>query len=55
MNYPFAPLSEESEAKLKQLERELGVILIAYGAEKEKNESTEELQSYVDDPNINLI
>jgi hypothetical protein len=53
MDYPVASLTEEDEFKLRKLEQELGVILIAYD-EREDN-FTETTNAFVDDPNVNLI
>jgi|GEM_PF-3695582 len=53
MEYPIANLTEEKEQKLKQLESELGVILIAYA--KDDQETNNRMSAYVDDPNVNLL
>jgi hypothetical protein len=52
--YPIAQLSETDKQRIKQLEQDLGVILIAYHND-EGDQLTSELKAYVDDPNVNLI
>ena len=53
MDYPVAFLTEEDEMKVKQLEQELGVVLIAYDKEDENPEQA--TNAYIDDPNVNII
>jgi 2Fe-2S ferredoxin len=54
MNYPVADLSEDMKQRIIQLEQELNVILIAYDRQGEGSKNNE-MMSYVDDPNINMI
>lgn len=51
MEYPIAALDEEAKSKVKNLEQELGVILIAYD-KKDEGRTTESMYM---DGNINLI
>lgn len=55
-NYPVAQLSETDRERIKQLEQDLGVILIAYHqGEEEQEQLRADINNYVDDPNINMI
>lgn len=59
-NYPVAQLSVTDRERIKQLEQDLGVILIAYHKDEgeqltSQEQLASELKAYVDDPNINLI
>jgi hypothetical protein len=54
MNYPVADLTDEKKQRIKQLEQELGVILIAYNEEMGDSMNSE-VAAYIDDPNINMI
>ena len=54
MEYPVAHLSTEAEQKIKQLEQELGVVLVAYDQEEASSYQPQEESMYMDG-NINLI
>jgi ABC-type sugar transport system ATPase subunit len=54
MNYPVADLSEDMRDRIKQLEQELDVVLIAYHKQAEGSVNNEQM-AYIDDPNINMI
>jgi hypothetical protein len=52
--YPIADLTDEKKQRIKQLEQELDVILIAYNKE-EGDSGYNAVAAYIDDPNINMI
>jgi ABC-type sugar transport system ATPase subunit len=54
MNYPVADLSEDMKQRIKQLEQELDVILIAYHKQTDASINNGQM-AYIDDPNINMI
>lgn len=53
--YYIALLSEQDEAKVRALEEELGVILIAYTENSQEGQLVARVDEYVDDPNLNLL